>query len=255
VNGDGRPDMLFVWNSYSPQWRAPGADPTVAWPVGAMLQNVQTQGGAIGDLDGDKDNDIVVGNQWWYRNMDGKGTQWETVRSTPAGAFDDSPPVNIGDIDGDGDMDPGGCTHFAPRGSRTAAARRRLTLHVLASNRTSCTRSSPSTSTTTATRHLRRRRGDRPDLGEHRRQGRVQGHAAAMNAARPRRAWVVDCDGDLTSRASPGRSDHVYPQNMTVGGAARPSSSVRGRGLAPARSPTTVRRPPPVTPRRTRHRP
>jgi hypothetical protein len=138
VSGDGKVDMLFVWNPYSPQWRSPGADPTTMWPLGAQLANVQTQGGAIGDLDGDKDNDIVVGNQWWYRNMDGQGKQWETVRIMAGSTFDDSPLVNVGDIDGDGDKDLVMCTHFGARAAwveNGGGQATTWTLHPLASNK------------------------------------------------------------------------------------------------------------------------
>jgi hypothetical protein len=113
VNGDGKADVLWVWNNYRPQWRMPGADPIQPWPLMASLINIQTQGGSIGDIDGDGHNDIVVGNQWWYRNVDGKGTQWETLRTVTG--FDDSPLTSIGDLDGDGDRDIVMCTHFGAR--------------------------------------------------------------------------------------------------------------------------------------------
>ncbi|HTM45484.1 MAG TPA: VCBS repeat-containing protein, partial [Polyangiaceae bacterium] len=79
VNGDSKQDALWVINSIDPEWRTPGTDPTMPWPTGAAMPNRQQQGGAIGDVDGDGDDDILVGSRYWYRNLNGMGTMWETV--------------------------------------------------------------------------------------------------------------------------------------------------------------------------------
>jgi len=79
----------------------------------------QQQGGAIGDIDGDGDNDVVVGYQWWYRNAAGDGSRWEAVQLVPSG-FDNEPLTALGDLDGDGDVDVAMATHF---GSSEGAAR------------------------------------------------------------------------------------------------------------------------------------
>jgi hypothetical protein len=225
VSGDGKLDMLFVWNPYSPQWRSPGADPTVAWPLGAMMPNVQTQGGAIGDLDGDKDNDIVVGNQWWYRNMDGQGKQWEAVRITAAGAFDDSPLVNVGDIDGDGDKDLVMCTHFGARatwvenGGGTATT---WTLHPLATGKSKLHAIFALDfdndgdldvygGESAGTAWIWENTDGKGTFKEHAVATNVRGHDA--------RVGDVDCDGDLDIAGKPwddAPADHVYLQNMTV---------------------------------------
>jgi hypothetical protein len=112
IDGDGKQDVVWVWDQIDAQWRKPGADPTMPWPLGAAFQFRQTQGGFIGDVDGDGDNDVLVGKQYWYRN-NGKGTQWETVNFP--NQFDDSPLTTMGDIDGDGDLDFAMCTHFGAR--------------------------------------------------------------------------------------------------------------------------------------------
>jgi len=113
INGDGKQDAVWIWDQIDPQWRTPGPDPTQPWPPGAAFANRQTQGGFVGDVDGDGDNDVLVGKQYWYRNLDGKGKQWETVNFP--NQFDDSPLTTMGDIDGDGDMDFAMCTHFGAR--------------------------------------------------------------------------------------------------------------------------------------------
>lgn len=136
IDGDGKQDAVWVWNTIDPQWRTPGADPKQPWPLGAAFQFRQTQGGFVGDIDGDKDNDVLVGKQYWYRNQDGKGTQWQTVNFQ--NDFDDSPLTTIGDIDGDGDMDFAMCTHFGARVAwfdNTKGDGTAMTMHVIGNNK------------------------------------------------------------------------------------------------------------------------
>lgn len=119
VTGDEKVEALYIHNSFQPQFWSPGADPTQTWTRGPLLEHNQQQGGAIADFDGDGDNDILVGYRWWYRNVNGDGSDWETVEIFASG-FDNSPLTYQGDFDADGDYDFAMVTHF---GGRVAWAR------------------------------------------------------------------------------------------------------------------------------------
>ncbi len=226
VSGDGKPDVVWVYMQIDAQWRSPGADPTAEWPLGATFEHRQQQGGFIGDVDGDTDNDVLVGNQYWYRNLDGLGTQWETVNFP--NAFDDSPLTTMGDLDGDDDLDFAMITHFGNRVAwfeNTAADGTAFTYHELAADK----------SVLHAVYALDFDNDGDIDLyagqstGEAWMYENVDGsgpsmeHAVAINArGHDARVGDVDCDGDLDIVGKPwgeGEAeirDHVYLKNNLV---------------------------------------
>jgi len=102
INGDGRPDIVLgaqeskefglVWYE-NPSWRRHG-----------ISRGEFTTDGKIADLDGDGDQDIVVGEfktgLTWYENLD-EGLNW-TPHLIGTGYIHD---IEIGDLDGDGHAD------------------------------------------------------------------------------------------------------------------------------------------------------
>jgi hypothetical protein len=222
VSGDGVPDGVWVINSIDPEWRTPGADPTMPWPTGEAMPNRQQQGAAIGDVEGDGDNDILVGNQWWYRNP-GNGTGLTPVAiDAPFG--DASPLATMGDFDADGDLDFLMCTHFGGNAAWVENLDTMGTmweLHPLAQGKTQLhsvfaldfdndgdidAMSIENNGNAYVWENVD---GSGPTT-EHTVAAVARGHDA--------RVGDVDCDGDLDVVGKPwdGAIEHVYLQNMTV---------------------------------------
>ncbi|MBE0534379.1 MAG: VCBS repeat-containing protein [Phycisphaerae bacterium] len=81
INGDGRLDAIANSDKAGLFWFEIPADCTKPWKkyTIATAEQHKIHGGvspkAVGDIDGDGDNDVVTG-QAWYENLDGKGLTW-----------------------------------------------------------------------------------------------------------------------------------------------------------------------------------
>jgi FG-GAP-like repeat len=113
VDGDGRIDAIANSDRTGLFWYRIPADPTTAWvshTIAAATQH-KVHGGiaprGAGDVDGDRDTDVVTAGGW-YENTDGNGTTWREHRTLDLGT-----PDKYGlavrswliDLDGDRDLD------------------------------------------------------------------------------------------------------------------------------------------------------
>ncbi|HKQ69487.1 MAG TPA: VCBS repeat-containing protein [Polyangiaceae bacterium] len=125
INNDKKGDALWLHTGLLPQWWTPGSDATQEWTTGTRLTTdvakIQRQGGAIGDIDGDGKNDVLVGREWWYRNVNGDGMMWEAIHIDPGADFTDEPLTYLGDLDGDMDTDIAMITHWGGEAGATVA--------------------------------------------------------------------------------------------------------------------------------------
>jgi len=108
VDGDGRLDLLAMGEQGGVWWYKVPADATKKWE-GTRIGDARHSGLSAGDIDGDKDLDVVVGN-WWYENKDGRGREWVKHENIPFegvryNKYGMAPQTKLGDIDGDGDLD------------------------------------------------------------------------------------------------------------------------------------------------------
>lgn len=113
INGDGRMDAIANSDRSGLYWYEIPEDPSRPWHSHLICsaQDHTIHGGvsphAVGDMDGDQDQDVVTG-QAWYENTDGHGTRWKSHMNIKFGEthqYGIALKTWVLDLDQDGDMD------------------------------------------------------------------------------------------------------------------------------------------------------
>lgn len=110
IDGDGRTDVVALRDESGVFWYGIPDDPTTDWvehPVIGVTRPPCHGGLAVGDVDGDGDNDITRVDRW-MENTDGRGTSWTEHRSFDfgrEGPWGLQTRAELVDVDADGDLD------------------------------------------------------------------------------------------------------------------------------------------------------
>jgi hypothetical protein len=106
IDGDGRLDVITMSDRNNTRWYSIPADAKQPWQRHDIGGGVHA-GVAVGDIDGDGDNDVARSNLW-FENVDGNGTKW-AEHPVPFGNPNQPYPLAtrcvIVDIDRDGKRD------------------------------------------------------------------------------------------------------------------------------------------------------
>jgi Domain of Unknown Function (DUF1080)/FG-GAP-like repeat len=108
VDGDGKPELIYIADGYMRYAKPDPAHPTAPWIVHTISQKGPWQGHGIGvgDINGDKLPDILGADGWWEHPAQGSGDQLWTYhpeafgrwgRIVPGGAT-----MAVYDVNGDG---------------------------------------------------------------------------------------------------------------------------------------------------------
>jgi hypothetical protein len=108
VDGDGKPELIYIADGYMRYAKPDPANPTAPWIVHTISQKGPWQGHGIGvgDINGDKLPDILGADGWWEHPAHGSGSQLWTYhpeafgrwgRIVPGGAT-----MAVYDVNGDG---------------------------------------------------------------------------------------------------------------------------------------------------------
>ena len=106
VDGDRRLDVVTMSDRNNLRWYRIPSDPKRPWERTDIGPGVHA-GVAVGDIDGDGDNDVARSNRW-FENVDGRGAKWAehpVPFGNPKAPFPLSTRCVIVDIDRDGRRD------------------------------------------------------------------------------------------------------------------------------------------------------